>query len=553
MKLLKRKWFWAVVIIIILVIIGAIYFVSAQNSANKTVYTTEDVKRGDIIQTVSATGAVESAHEISLNFKTPGQITYLPVKEGDSVKSDQVLARIDSAVADTAVKQYRASLAAAKADLARTKAGASNEDVDLSQKQLDKAIVDLNNLRSDSTSQLNSLREKALDAINSSNLSSQTALDKVYNYFFNTDSTSNLVVNDQNSFNKVKNSYYTLSKKVEDSKVLISRVNISKTTEDLVKSSDNIRDNMTEINNFLNDAFNLANSIIVNGSYSQTIKDSIKTDINAQSSAISTALVSLQVAKINLTNAISSFDSQIKAAQGNIDIYTAQLAVKKAGPRSFDIQSAEAAVAQAQARLDGALSDLGDYSLKAPIDGKVITVNYNVGEQTNGSKPVVIMLSNETFQIKVDIPESDIAKVKIGDKVKIDLDAFGSDHPFSGVVTFIDPAQTTIQDVIYYKTTVVFDNDPLMSQVKPGMSANVSITTSQKSNVLYIPQRAVKIKEITLDQKVADKYVEVLVSPEVVEERIVSIGLKADGGLVEILSGIQESDKVVTFKKVNGK
>jgi len=549
MKLLKRKWFWALVIIIILAVVGGAYFISAKNSANKVVYTTEAVKLGKITQTVSATGAVESAHEINLNFKTPGKITFLPVKEGDMVKAQQVLAKIDSSAASTAVNQYRASLAASKADLARTISGASTEDINLSQKQLDKAINDLNSLKVDSASQLNSLREKALDAINSSSLSSQTALDKVYNYFFNTEAATNLVISDQNSFNRVKNTYFSLNKKENDLKVLISGANSAKTNDSIIKASDGIRDNMTEINNFLDDAFNLANSIITNSTYPQTTKDAIKADINVQSSAISTAVSALQLAKINLTNALSSFNSQIQAAQSNVDIYTAQLAVKKADPRSFDIQSAEATVAQAQARLDGAMSDLSDYSLTAPIDGKVTTVNYNVGEQTSAAKPVVIMLSNDIFQIKVDIPESDIAKVKIGNKVKIELDAFGSDHPFSGTVTFIEPAQTTIQDVIYYKTTVVFDNDPLVDQIKPGMSANVSIATSEKTNILYIPQRAVKIKEISLDQKVADKYVEVLLSTGVTEERIVTIGLKADGGLVEILSGLKEGEKVVTFKK----
>ncbi len=549
MKLLKRKWFWAIIIIIILIVAGGGYYLSTKNSASKVVYTTEAVKLGNITQTVSATGAVESAHEINLNFKTPGKITFLPVKEGDVVKAQQVLARIDSSAASTAVNQYRASLSASKADLARTISGASSEDINLSQKQLDKAISDLNNLKVDSASQLNSLREKALDAINSSNLSSQTALDKIYNYFFNTEAATNLVISDQNSFNRVKDTYYNLNKKENDLKALISGANSARTNDSIVKASDGIRDNMTEINNFLDDSFNLANSIITNNTYPQSVKDAIKADINVQSSAISGAVSALQLAKINLTNALSSFNSQIQAAQSNVDIYTAQLAVKKSGPRSFDIQSAEAAVAQAQARLDGAMSDLSDYNLAAPIDGKVTTVNYNVGEQTSVAKPVVIMLSNDIFQIKVDIPESDIAKVKIGNKVKIELDAFGSDHPFSGTVTFIEPAQTTIQDVIYYKTTVVFDNDPLIDQIKPGMSANVSIATSEKSGVLYIPQRAVKIKEITLDQKVADKYVEVLLSTDVTEERIVTIGLKADGGLVEILSGLKQGEKVVTFKK----
>lgn len=158
------------------------------------------------------------------------------------------------------------------------------------------------------------------------------------------------------------------------------------------------------------------------------------------------------------------------------------------------------------------------------------------------------MLSVEQFEIKVDIPESDIAKLTVGDNAVISLDAFGSDHLFSGKVAFIDPAQTVISDVIYYKTTVSLESNSWTEKIKPGMSADVTVTTGNKENVIYIPQRGVKVKEALLGE-VPQKYVEVLINSNQVQEKQVEIGLRADNGLVEVVSGVSEGDKIITFKK----
>ena len=80
------------------------------------------------------------------------------------------------------------------------------------------------------------------------------------------------------------------------------------------------------------------------------------------------------------------------------------------------------------------------------------------------------------------------------------------------------------------------------------MTADVTVTTAQKDDVLYIPQRAVKLREATLGE-VPEKYVEVLVAGNQVVEKTVEIGLRGDDGLVEIISGLTAGDKVVTFKK----
>ncbi len=548
-KLFKRKLFWLIVAAVLIIIIIAM----ALSGGNKqSPYTTEAVTSGNLVQTVSATGSVESADDIDLNFKTAGRLVFLGVDEGDKVEAGKVLARLDAAGLSAQVEQYRASLLSAQADLAKVQAGSSAEDIKVSEEQVAKAQNDLTNLRSERDVQIAALQEKTLDAVNNGIFTSQVALDKILNYFVSPDKIANLQVQDNNLLSSIQSDYYRLMGSWNTSKASADKANSTKNSSDIASAAETLRAFLSDLNGLLNNSFKLSDQIVINGSYSQTTKDSIKTDISTQQSTNNTSLTSLQTAKTNLTNSINSYDSQIQAAENSLNIYQAQLNLKAAGPRDFEVSAAKAKVAQAQAQLNGALANLSDYTITAPIDGTITKVNFSIGEQTSLAEPAIKMLSTEKFEIKVDIPESDVAKIKVGDSAVIELDAFGSDYPFSGKVAFIDPAQTVIQDVIYYRTTVSFDANEKNEQLKSGMTADVTITTAEKNDVLLVPQRAVKVREAVLGE-VAEKYVEVLVGENQVEERTVAVGLRGDGGIVEVLTGLSEGDKVVTFKKEEGK
>lgn len=545
-KVFKRKWFWALIVVII--VIAIVIVVNLSNQGNLVEYKTEPVQSGNLIQTVTATGMVESARDIDLNFKTSGKLAYLNVDEGSVVKAGQVLARLDSAGLVAQVDQYQANLTSAEADLERVRAGASQEDIKVVEQKVSKAESDLQDLLVERDAQLQIYREKALNDINNAEFTAQVALDVVYNHFINDATTANLQTNNEGLGNDLQDDYYRITKNFNNIQTAVSSANIEKTNDAIILAIDAMRTILSDLNSFLNDAYSLGDSIILNTSYTQTNKDSIKSDISTQQSTNNTSLSSLQTAKANLVNNINSYQTQIRAGENNLSIYQAELELKKAGARDFEIQAAEAKVSQARAQLNKIVSDLSDYSITAPIDGKVTKVNFDLGEQTNLSEPAIKMLSVEQFEIQVDIPESDITKIKVGDKSVIELDAFGSDHLFSGTISFIDPAQTVIQDVTYYRTTVSFDSDSWNDQIKPGMTADVTITTAEKEGVLYIPQRAVKIRESVLGE-VPQKFVEVLLDNNEVEEKDVEIGLRADDGLVEILSGLSEGENVVTFKK----
>lgn len=548
LKILKNKFF-LIGVVIVLIIAGFIIYRLFTPKSQFT-YITETVKRGDLQQTVSATGAVESAHEISLAFKTSGKITNIFVKEGDIVKVGQELARLDTSSVSAILKQYQANLTAAKANLEKVQAGFSAEEIKLSEQQLTKAKSDYDNLIKETNDQIKILKDKTIDSLNNAIFTSQTALDMVYNTLVNKENTRYLLISDSVLENKIHNDFYLLK---DDFSNLRNIVELAKNSNGdynkILAAADNVRDYLSRLGSFLDNSYALTDKIIVNTYYSQAQKDSIKSSISSQQTVNNSSLTSVQTARANLVNSINNYNSQIQAAANNVAIYQTQLDIKKSGPKNFDINFAQAQVAQAQAQVDKLLADLNDYYIKAPINGKITKVNFRIGEIPNIGAPVIQMLGTEKFEIKADIPESDVTKIKVGDKVIIELDAFGSDKLFFGTVTFIDPAQTSIKDVIYYKTTISFDDNSWNEEIKPGMTANITIKTASKQNVLYIPQRAIKIKE-TLLGEIPKKVVEVLVNNQI-EEKVVEIGLRGDNGLVEIISGLNEGEQVITSKKEN--
>jgi len=276
--------------------------------------------------------------------------------------------------------------------------------------------------------------------------------------------------------------------------------------------------------------------------------------LNQAESSLNNAIIS---ARNNLNSLKLSGDQQIAAAQARLDsanqnlyLTQAQLNNTAAPARSQDVSLAQAQVSQAQASLAGIEQQISESILTAPLDGVVTALNYEVGEQFGvGGKAMATILVNNSFNVEVDIAESNISKIKIGDSVDITFDAFPDDFILKGKVSFIEPAQTLIQDVVYYKVKIDFvDLASVMSQVesrglslKAGMTANIVITTDKRNEVLQVPARA-------LIEQNGQKFVRLLVNGAI-QEKPVLIGLRGDEGMVEVLSGVQSGDTVVTFVK----
>jgi len=124
----------------------------------------------------------------------------------------------------------------------------------------------------------------------------------------------------------------------------------------------------------------------------------------------------------------------------------------------------------------------------------------------------------------------------LGGQADVKLDAFGDDVKFVGVVSEIEISETVIQDVVYYTVTLTLEEDG-SHEILNGMTADVLFFTEEKENVLYIPNRAVRTN--------GEKYVRILENGEA-KDMPVTLGLRGDNGLIEVLTGLVEGQEVIT-------
>ena len=153
------------------------------------------------------------------------------------------------------------------------------------------------------------------------------------------------------------------------------------------------------------------------------------------------------------------------------------------------------------------------------------------------------MVGEESYIIESNVSEVDIAKVRLANPADITFDAYSDDMVITGKVIEIDPAETLIQEVVYYRVKIGFENEDF--NLKPGMSADITIYTAEKENILFVPQRAI----IEEDDK---KYLRMLKNSNI-EKREISTGLLGDDGFMEIINNIDEGEQVVTYIRDNGK
>ncbi len=201
----------------------------------------------------------------------------------------------------------------------------------------------------------------------------------------------------------------------------------------------------------------------------------------------------------------------------------------------------DAQIAQAQATVDSIIAKIKNTRIVAPMGGTITEVDIKVGELAQASAEVMKLLNVEDLHTEALISESDIASVVVGQVIDNTFDALGPDKHFETTVLTVNPASTVISGVVNYKITGSLEK---ILEVKPGMTANMTIKVAEKQNVLVVQSSAV----INKDGK---HFVRVIDDPKkkTYTEVEVTIGLDADGGLMEITSGLSEGQEIVTYIK----
>ena len=212
-------------------------------------------------------------------------------------------------------------------------------------------------------------------------------------------------------------------------------------------------------------------------------------------------------------------------------------------PQAFDdaksaVEAAEAATAASAAQIKTGQARLAKSLLLAPMDGVVAFRGVNVGdrvENMGGNSPLFRIVNNRVLDLTVAVPSTRLADVKVGQAMEFTADALPG-RTFTGKVMFINPEI----DVASRSAKVVAEVVNQDGALKGGMFAKGRIVVSNREGVLQVPRES--LQNWNLDQQTAEVWV---VKGEQVEKRTVATGASADG-IVEVVSGVQAGDQVVT-------
>ncbi len=478
-----------------------------------------EVKKGDVIQEVDVSGKVKAAESVDLAFERSGRVARVSVSTGDKVSIGQSLASLDMsdlyADYDTAI----ANLRSREADLASLKAGSKDEEIVVYQVRAESAASTLDSAKRELVNKLDDAYAKSNDILSN----------RIKSIFYETSS------GDFQLAFSISNDY------VLESDIEKMRNDIAKSLIEWKKgeyrSYDASRlgsyaptaiDNLEDIRNILDKLTSALENSNLRFSITQGETDRWKTDVSSSRTIIDTVMATTQVAKDKLVSANNSYS-----------IADREFSLAKSAATPEAIASKEAAVMAAEGSVKSIKAQIEKGIIRSPINGIVGREDIRLGENASVGASVISVISDRKFQIEANLPEADVAKIKVGDPAEVTLDPYGDDVVFEAAVVSIDPSETVINGVTTYKTVLEFISDD--SRIRSGMTANANVMTDRKDGVLFVPQRSV----ISEDGR---KFVRMITDKAgVFKEEDVVTGLRGSDGSVEILSGISEGDKIVTY------
>ena len=262
----------------------------------------------------------------------------------------------------------------------------------------------------------------------------------------------------------------------------------------------------------------------------------------------------LNAQKANLASAQSSLNYQQSNFERYKTLYEKGLvSADEYESARLQYEQSKQQVAQSRESVQRAQTNLGYATITSPIDGVVLSKAVEEGQTVAASfnTPEFFTIAQDLTNMRViaDIDEADIGGVKEGQRVTFTVDAFPEDQ-FEGAVTQVRQQATTESNVVTYEVVISAPNNDL--KLKPGLTANVTIFTLEKNNVLAVPSKALRFQPnealLKEDEKVEDcEGMSKLWTKEgnVFKAHKVETGT-TNGVLTEITSGISAGTEVLT-------
>lgn len=558
---------------------------------------TDTVKRGDLVESVSASGSVtaQTGAQVKIGSQITGRIKRLYADVGSHVEKNQTIAELDLPDIDAQLHQAESNLAAAQTRLLQQQTG-----VGMQRTQTSSAVAQ-------AQADLNSARAQLNSAIAAANL--QTAQTP------NDIKRAQSVVAQAQAALATANSSYKQVRASVDLQVAASQEQLNQAKA----TAANTAVNLTRNRNLMERGFvaaSVVDSAVATDAVAQSqvqaaiqnlnlVKEKVAADLQSARDQVTQAQQAVESARAALESArAGSFQDKARLA----DVENARARVRQAEAalrlaqgnttqdvlKTQDVQQAVEAVKTAQANVDYQRAQLDKTIIRSPISGTVLQLASQQGETLAAglSAPTLIIVADlNRLQVDAFVDETDIGKIKLGQEADITVDAFPK-RVFKGHVTKIASGSTIQQGVITYDVTIALegvkrkddggggrrgggrhggadqtagaspdgtnasaaavdaasgdgnggrrgDGNP-MKMLKPDMTASVTIQTGTRKGVLLVPAEAVKVGKRGITVLTLQKQ-DGKMTPTPTK---VKTGA-SDGTFTEIRDGLKENDTIV--------
>ena len=544
-----------------LVLIGGYWtYSSLASTSSDSRYVLAVVQKATIIASVTGSGQVSVSNQVDLKPKASGDVVYIGVAEGQQVKAGTLLVQLDARDAQKNVRDAQVNLDSARLALQKLQQPADQLTITQSENNLARAEeskqTNQNSLTKSFEDGFNTVSNTFLDLpnvmtgiqnilyVNSQGLSAsgQWNIDYYAGETAKYDDQASVYKDDTNAKYQAARTAY--DQNFQDYKS-ISRSSDSVTIENLI-------DETYQTAKLISDAIKSANNLIQfykdkiteHNFKPATLADTHLASLNGYTGQMNSHLTDL----LSATTAIKNDKDALVNADRTITEDTESLAKLKSGADPLDIQSSQLNLKQRQNALLDAQETLANYFVRAPFDGTIAKLNVKKSDSITSGTAIVTLITQQKIA-QISLNEIDVAKIKVGQKVTLTFDAVDG-LSITGAVAQIDAIGTVSQGVVTYNVQCTFDTQD--DRIKPGMSVSAAIITDVKTDVLAVPNSAIKSQG-------GNTYVEIfdqtpaganaqggqgfasVVPPR---QQAIEAGL-ADDTQTEIISGLKEGDQIV--------
>lgn len=529
-KWLHKKWVKPAVIsgIALVVVAGCVIGYTVYASTGTVTTTTTFMKAkaqtGNISTSVAGSGTVSSSGEYALTAAGAGTVDTLNVKQGDSVTAGEVIAHVTSSSDSDTVTQKQNALTTAQSNLTQAQQNLASGQY----------------IKSPIAGRVKSVTVSAGDDLSV------------------TKSVGSLMVISTDGKMNVSLSGSNLPASG-------STVNVAVTTYD--GSTVNVSGTITSSSSASAGGTGSGNG--GSGSGSGSSSGSMVAQIGRDDLPVgATAVVSYNNqswsgklaldSSVEISNSGNGTVTKVNVSENSTVSKNSNLVTLNAASLQNAVTSAQQQVTNAQSDLASAQAQAAKATITSPVDGVVATVSTSAGASVQNGGAIATILQNNAMQTVVTVDETDISKIKTGQKAEITLDAI-TGKTFTGKVTAVDVMGTTSNGVTNFNVTVSIDNP---TGILVGETTTVSLITEEKDNTIVLSSGAILEKRGTtgyvLDaSKLFDSNGKSLTLDNVsTAELVQKYGKKVTIGLsttkeVEITSGLSAGDEVATPITIN--